>query len=249
MDNARRIAQRGGAILCLAVVTLAVAILLQHEVAAKDSTADPWRPGDVITPKQLADSLHTAHKPVVACVGFDFLFNGGHVPGAWYRGPASQAKGLKNLKAWAAGLDRKRDVVIYCGCCPWKDCPNIRPAFAALKAMGFTHLKVVEIAKDFPTTVRQGLGRLTAAIVHGDRVAIAAAFRALGFRTRDDSDGKGFIGSQSMGIRRGTLKRSRFGATEFGIRWAREWPLWKGTIEDRRCERRREGRSEFIGRL
>jgi len=158
MDNARRIAQRGGAILCLAVVTLAVAILLQHEVAAKDSTADPWRPGDVITPKQLADSLHTAHKPVVACVGFDFLFNGGHVPGAWYRGPASQAKGLKNLKAWAAGLDRKRDVVIYCGCCPWKDCPNIRPAFAAVKAMGFTHLKVVEIAKDFPTNwTAQGL--------------------------------------------------------------------------------------------
>src|SRR2546426_5617680 len=56
------------------------------------------------------------------------------------------------------------------------------------------------LAKDFPPTIRQGIGRLTAAIVHGDRVAIAAAFRALGFRTREDSDeslawlGEAFLG-------------------------------------------------------
>jgi predicted unusual protein kinase regulating ubiquinone biosynthesis (AarF/ABC1/UbiB family) len=44
------------------------------------------------------------------------------------------------------------------------------------------------LAKDFPPTFRSGLARLTAAIVAGDRAAIAAAFRALGFRTREESD-------------------------------------------------------------
>jgi len=44
------------------------------------------------------------------------------------------------------------------------------------------------LAKDFPPAVREGLGRLTAAIVRGDRAGVAAAFRALGFRTREDSD-------------------------------------------------------------
>ncbi len=114
-------------------------------------TADPWQARDVVTPKQLADSLHATHKPVVVCVGFILLFKGGHVPGAWCKGPASEAKGLENLKTLAQSLDRKREVVLYCGCCPWEKCPNIRPAFAALKAMGFTHVKVMEIETDFPT--------------------------------------------------------------------------------------------------
>ena len=88
---------------------------------------------------------------MVVCVGFISLFKGGHVRGAWCKGPANEAKGLENLKAWAQKRDRKREIVIYCGCCPWEKCPNIRPAFAALKAMGFTHLKVMVIEKDFPT--------------------------------------------------------------------------------------------------
>ncbi|HJQ83254.1 MAG TPA: AarF/UbiB family protein [Candidatus Binatia bacterium] len=44
------------------------------------------------------------------------------------------------------------------------------------------------LAKDFPRSFRDGLARLTRAIVGGDRTAIAAAFRALGFRTREESD-------------------------------------------------------------
>jgi ubiquinone biosynthesis protein len=44
------------------------------------------------------------------------------------------------------------------------------------------------LAKDFGPGFREGVGRLTAAIVGGDRTAIAAAFRALGFRTRRESD-------------------------------------------------------------
>jgi ubiquinone biosynthesis protein len=56
------------------------------------------------------------------------------------------------------------------------------------------------LAKDFPPEFRDGLGRLTAAIVGGDRATIATAFRALGFRTREDSDeslawlGEAFLG-------------------------------------------------------
>jgi predicted unusual protein kinase regulating ubiquinone biosynthesis (AarF/ABC1/UbiB family) len=44
------------------------------------------------------------------------------------------------------------------------------------------------LAKDFAPGFRDGLARLTLAIVRGDRGAMAAAFRALGFRTREDSD-------------------------------------------------------------
>ncbi len=56
------------------------------------------------------------------------------------------------------------------------------------------------LAKDFPPGFRDGVARLTRAIVGGRQTAVAAAFRALGFRTRDDSDeslawlGEAFLG-------------------------------------------------------
>jgi predicted unusual protein kinase regulating ubiquinone biosynthesis (AarF/ABC1/UbiB family) len=56
------------------------------------------------------------------------------------------------------------------------------------------------LAKDFPPGFREGVVRLTAAIIGGDRSGVAAAFRGLGFRTREDSDeslawlGEAFLG-------------------------------------------------------
>src|SRR5881398_2973929 len=56
------------------------------------------------------------------------------------------------------------------------------------------------LVKDLPPGFREGMLRLVAAIVTGDAPAVAAAFRALGFRTRDDGDeslawlGEAFLG-------------------------------------------------------
>jgi len=56
------------------------------------------------------------------------------------------------------------------------------------------------LAKDFPPAFRDALARLTVAIVGGDKRAIAAAFRALGFRTREDSDESlAFLGDMFLG--------------------------------------------------
>ena len=136
---------------------LLIASAFQASLAGRPAAEDPWRPGDVLTPKQLDASLHAAKGPVVVSVGFESLFKSSHIPGAVYKGPGKDAEGIESLKAWARNLDRKSEIVLYCGCCPWKQCPNIRPAFAALKAMGFTRLKVMDIEQDFPTDwVKQG---------------------------------------------------------------------------------------------
>jgi len=39
--------------------------------------------------------------------------------------------------------------VIYCGCCPWDRCPNIKPAFEELAKMGFTRVKALYLAENF----------------------------------------------------------------------------------------------------
>jgi len=123
---------------------------------------DPWTAARVMTPEQLARQLSDPKAPraLVVCVGFRFLYDGAHVPGSVYIGPGRESKGIEALREWARRARRDQEVVLYCGCCPWSECPNIRPAFRVLSAMRFTRLKVLQIdnsfardwvAKGFPT--------------------------------------------------------------------------------------------------
>lgn len=128
---------------------------------AQAASATPWDAAETVTPAALAAEMAHAKAgagPVVVCAGFQVLYRGGHVPGAAYAGPASQPEGLAALKKWAAGRPRSANVVVYCGCCPMTECPNIRPAFEALHAMGFTHLRVLLLPDSFGKDwVGQGL--------------------------------------------------------------------------------------------
>jgi thiosulfate/3-mercaptopyruvate sulfurtransferase len=91
----------------------------------------------------------TASRPIVVCVGFHSLYHGAHIPGASYHGPGSTPEGLADLKKFAQSLPRSTNLVIYCGCCPLEHCPNIRPAFVALRDAGFTRLRVLILSHDF----------------------------------------------------------------------------------------------------
>jgi thiosulfate/3-mercaptopyruvate sulfurtransferase len=48
-------------------------------------------------------------------------------------------------------LDRSQFIVLYCGCCPWIKCPNIRAAYQQLHSLGFTRVKVLYLATNFGT--------------------------------------------------------------------------------------------------
>ena len=108
------------------------------------STAQTVQPGDLL--KELAD---TKSVPTVLYVGFQRLYTAGHIKGAQFHGSGGNADGLAQIKAWAATLPRSTNFVIYCGCCPLEKCPNLRPAFAALKEMGFTKLRVLLLPTSF----------------------------------------------------------------------------------------------------
>jgi thiosulfate/3-mercaptopyruvate sulfurtransferase len=131
----------------LCFVAVAAALVLAAATAAP--AADPWTPTQVITPEQLAKELSSPHKPIIVSVAFKRLHENAHIPGSVYFGAGRDAQGIEGLKEWAKSLSKTANVVIYCGCCPWDQCPNVRPAFQALKEMGFTHLRVVEMSNDF----------------------------------------------------------------------------------------------------
>jgi thiosulfate/3-mercaptopyruvate sulfurtransferase len=117
-------------------------------------TSEPWTGTEAVEPAALVKELagpSTASRPTVVCVGVPSLYRGGHVPGALFHGPASSPEGLADLKRWAQHVSRTTHVVLYCGCCPFAECPNVRPAFTALHDMGFKNVRVLMLPSNFAT--------------------------------------------------------------------------------------------------
>jgi hypothetical protein len=119
--------------------------------AAQSPKSEPWTTAQAVEPHALAKELSSGNKPTVVCVAPHFLYEGGHIPGASFHGPGSTSQGLDDLKKWAGAIPKSTNLVVYCGCCPLTHCPNLRPAFEALHAMGFSHLRVLLLPTNFYT--------------------------------------------------------------------------------------------------
>jgi len=117
------------------------------------SAASELPPGspELIQPEELAKAMQSsaAAKPIILNVGPRVIYVQAHIPGAGFIGPTNKPEGLAKLRTRAHSMSHDSFVVIYCGCCPWEHCPNVRPAYQLLKQMGFTRLKVLYIATSF----------------------------------------------------------------------------------------------------
>jgi hypothetical protein len=115
------------------------------------SAGPEWSDADLIQPKELAQRLsgNDAKKPVILHVGFPVLFRSNHIPAAIPAGPGNTPAGLSKLKQAVSGLPKTQEIVIYCGCCPWVDCPNMKGAFALLKGQGFQRTRALMIESNF----------------------------------------------------------------------------------------------------
>jgi hypothetical protein len=112
--------------------------------------ADSAAASQLIQPEDLARLLadSTARQPAVLQVGFKVLFRSGHIPGSRYIGPASKPEGLAALKRALRKIPREQAIVLYCGCCPWADCPNVGPALQAAQALRSGNVRVLYVAKN-----------------------------------------------------------------------------------------------------
>ena len=106
----------------------------------------------LIQPKELAEVLaKDGAKPVIIQVGPNVMYRSKHISGAVYAGPGSKQEGLDMLKAAVAKYPKDRNIVLYCGCCPWDRCPNVAPAMALLKDLGYTKVKAMYVKENFKT--------------------------------------------------------------------------------------------------
>lgn len=126
------------------------AVLLAGAFVFAQNPSDPWTDSQTVQPADLSKELSNPKTaPVVLFVGYQRLFTAGHIKGAQYHGSGGSAEGLAQIKTWAASLPRSTNLVIYCGCCPMERCPNVRPAFTALRDLGFTKLRVLILPISF----------------------------------------------------------------------------------------------------
>lgn len=109
--------------------------------------ADP----PLIEPKDLVTQLAGAKPPTVLYVGPNVLYRSRHIRGSIFAGPGNRPDGLELLKTAVTRLPRNSAIVIYCGCCPWDHCPNVKPAFDELKKMGYGQVKVLYLPISFKT--------------------------------------------------------------------------------------------------
>jgi thiosulfate/3-mercaptopyruvate sulfurtransferase len=138
--------------LCAALPLAALLQSAQSGAAKKEMPADPWTDAQVLHAADLVPEISGAkgaNSPTIIYVGFRTLFEGGHIPEASFHGTASKEEGLAELKKSVNALPRPTNLVIYCGCCPFDHCPNIRPAYTALHEMGFTHVRILVLSTSF----------------------------------------------------------------------------------------------------
>ena len=130
---------------------LIVGSVLVASVSAVAQQASVIPSSQLISPDELVKALQSpkSEKPLLIQVGSHVLYYQAHIPGSEYIGPASSESGLQQLRKRVEPLPRSKFIVIYCGCCPWSHCPNVKPANDALHAMGFTNVKVLYIAHNF----------------------------------------------------------------------------------------------------
>lgn len=124
-------------------ILLAVVVLTASLLAG-----DVWQSKDLVQPKDVAADIRS---PLLLYVGFPVLFRAAHIPGSVYAGPGSKTEGIEMLKKAVEGQPKNRAIIVYCGCCPWEKCPNMRPAFTALREMGYTNLKAMAIPENLKT--------------------------------------------------------------------------------------------------
>jgi hypothetical protein len=104
---------------------------------------EPWRQDQLIEPSALATIINnpSAKQPIIYSIGF-----GEGIKNSIIEGPAKDSVNLLKWKKDLEKLPRDTSIVIYCGCCPFVHCPNIRPAFKLLNEMGFTNQKLLDLS-------------------------------------------------------------------------------------------------------
>jgi rhodanese-related sulfurtransferase len=118
--------------------------ILFFTIVCQGQTAVNWTKEQLMEPSVLANDITTKKDmPVIISVG-----PGATIPNSLPIGMVNDAEGLHSLEKSLRSLPKGKKIVIYCGCCPFENCPNVRPAIKALKEMNFTNYFLLNLPQN-----------------------------------------------------------------------------------------------------
>jgi len=132
------------------VFSLLASILLLsafQQCKAQEPKPENWTPEQLMQPADLAQALNdNKNIPLIYCVGPGVV-----IPHSIDIGMTDKPENIQKLKDSLKEVNRDANIVIYCGCCPFARCPNVRPAIALLKEMKFTNYHLLNLPHNIRT--------------------------------------------------------------------------------------------------
>jgi thiosulfate/3-mercaptopyruvate sulfurtransferase len=122
---------------------LKIAGLLLLLICNKVFSQNPvnWTSDQLMQPSELSTILkNDKNIPVIFSVGPSAT-----IPHSKNIGMIKEAENMKKFKDELSALPKDTPIVVYCGCCPYEHCPNVRPAIQLLKDMKFTNYKLLDL--------------------------------------------------------------------------------------------------------
>lgn len=106
-----------------------------------------WTKDQLIEPADLVKTIQSNKDlPLIYCVGPGVV-----IPHSIDIGMTNKEENLQKFKDSINDLPRNTNIVIYCGCCPFEHCPNVRPAIALLQQMKFTNYHLLDLPHNIKT--------------------------------------------------------------------------------------------------
>ena len=100
-----------------------------------------WTDKQLMEASELANTINSKKDiPVIISIG-----PGATIPNSIDVGMVNTKDGLDKLKTELNDLSKEKKIIIYCGCCPYEHCPNVRPAINVLKEMKFTNYYLLDL--------------------------------------------------------------------------------------------------------
>jgi rhodanese-related sulfurtransferase len=106
-----------------------------------------WTKDELIQPAAFAKTIESNKDlPLIYCIGPGVV-----IPHSIDIGMVKDSQNLQKFKNSISKLSRDTNIVIYCGCCPFDHCPDVRPAVALLKEMKFTNFHLLNLPDNIKT--------------------------------------------------------------------------------------------------
>lgn len=133
------------------MLALFMSLIFVVNIVAQEK--EPWADTQLMNAETLAEMIQSGvdDLPIIIAINPDGMhrldYEAG-IEGAIWFGESENPENLAKLETFLQDVDRDAEIVLYCGCCPFAMCPNIRPAFSLLNNMGFVNHKLLDLPRN-----------------------------------------------------------------------------------------------------